>query len=209
MRNRKALVFGTLALALVVLALLVCYVNYHTSRPFVVNKRGAIVLGSDQAPIEMLLFEDFQCSHCQLFSRQILSRIQERYIDTDRVRCFLVPLPLLPGSRAVANAALTVFEDAPNRLFPFLEMCFTHFPKEKVTDQALLDVAERVGGLDLEKIEMCIQERCYYSDIDKNLKKARNLMKKNVLVPSLYINGKPVSTSSFEAISLEIEKLLP
>jgi hypothetical protein len=103
---------------------------------------------------------------------------------------------------------LTVFEDAPDKVFLFLAQSFKLFPKTKVTNKALLGLAEKVGGIDLERIKDCIEKRCHYAHIDKNLKKARGVMRKNVLVPTLYINGVVSSTDSFDRISSEIEKAL-
>ena len=208
MHRNKKITWITLAFAAVVLGCLAFYASYLLSRPFLFDERGSIPLGSLKAKVELVVFEDFQCSHCQIFSEQILPEIETRYIDTGMVRCFLVPLPLFPGSRALTNAALTIFHETPDRLFPFLKEAAQRFRHEKVTQRALLETAEAVGGIDLHALEDCIEKRCYYADIDKNLKAAKKIMKKNVLVPTLYIDGEIASVESFEEISAHIQKEL-
>jgi len=208
MRKRKILVLVTFALALLAISALAIYSNVYLSRSLVFDKKGTIVLGEDGAEIELVLFEDFQCSHCQHFSEEILPQIQSHYIDPGIVRCTIVPVPLFSGSKALTNVALTVFEDTPDALLVSFKRTAKFFPKTKVTDEALLSFVEQVGGFDVEKVEHCIQERCHYADIDKNFKRVRAVMGKNVLVPTLYINGVAVSAQSFQVISVEIEKVL-
>lgn len=206
MHKRKVLVLITFALSLLVIGGLAIYTTKYLSRSFIFDKGGTLVLGDAGAKVQLVLFEDFQCSHCQYFSEQILPQIQSRYIDSGRVCCTIVPLSLFAGSRALTNTVLTIFEDSPDRAFLFLKQSFKLFPKTKVTNQALLGLAGKVGGIDLDRIKYCMQKRCHYGDIDRNLKKARSIMRKNVLVPMLYINGSAASVGSFDHISAEIER---
>jgi protein-disulfide isomerase len=208
MEARKKIVFATLILAVLSLVSLVFYSRHFSSYPFILDPRGTIVIGTPEAKIELVLFEDFQCSHCQAFTREIFPQIESRYIDSGQVRAILVPLPLFAGSRALTNAALTIFHHSPDQLFPFLTQSGYKFENQKVTDKALLEVAKKVGDIDLELLEDCIERHCYYADIDKNLKNARRVMKKNVMVPMLYINGVATPAFSFAVIAEEIEKSL-
>jgi protein-disulfide isomerase len=207
MKHRKVLVLATLSFAFLCIVALFIHARFLISYPFSLDPKGTIVLGSEEAPIELVLFEDFQCSHCQDFSNYILPRIQDRYIDSNQVRFTLVPLPFFSGSKALSNVALTIFHDTPDRLFPFLKQSYQNFPNYDVTDEALLEIAESVGGIDLEEVKTCIEEHCYYANIQRNFRKARNIMKKQVVVPTLYINGSPASTTSFEEIASQIEAM--
>jgi len=208
MKMRKPLVLITFFVSLVVIVCLTFYTIYYASLPFVFDEKGSIILGHKEAPVELILFEDFQCGHCQEFSERVLPRLQERYINSGVVRCVLIPLPLFPGSRALTNTALAIYHDSPDSVLPFLRDSYRQFPSNPVTESALLDLVEKTGGIDIEDVEACMKEHCYYSNINKNLKKARNLMKKQVQVPMLYINGVPVSSLSYDVIAARIEKIL-
>jgi protein-disulfide isomerase len=206
MLYRKELVWITPIIGIFTAICLFMYVQYFRSTSFVVDERGAIILGRRDAKVELILFEDFQCSHCQLFTESVLPKIQSRYIDTGKVRCVLLPLPLFQGSKALSNAALTIFHTTPDLVFSFLKRSAAEFKNHQVKDASLLELASLVDGIDMDRLEHCIEERCYYKEIDKNLKQARKMMNNQVLVPTLYINRIAVSTTSFEAIAEEIER---
>ena len=208
MKRRKIIVLITLAMALFFIGALAVYSHHYLSKSFVFDKEASIFLGNEDAKVKLVLFEDFQCSRCQNFSKQILPQIESHYVDLGIASFEIVPLPLFPGSRALTNAALAIFHDAPDSLFPFLEQSAKKFPKTAVTKKALLEIARKVGGVNLDKIAECIKEKCYYHNINNNLRKTRSIMKKTILVPTLYINGVETSVSSFEMISEQIENLI-
>jgi len=51
--------------------------------------------GDPAAPITIYEVSDFQCPYCGIFSRSILPRIDEEYIQTGKVRLTFVNLPLI------------------------------------------------------------------------------------------------------------------
>ncbi len=71
--------------------------------PFQVRDRPS--LGSDQAPIVVIEFGSYKCSHCQEFLERSFPQIHEQYIKTGKVQWFMVPSsdnPADPSGRIFA-----------------------------------------------------------------------------------------------------------
>src|SRR3989338_9821678 len=64
-------------------------------------------LGSEQAPVLMIEFGDFQCPFCRDFWRETLPRLKSEYIDTGRVKFVYrdYPLSFHPAAQKAAEAA--------------------------------------------------------------------------------------------------------
>jgi protein-disulfide isomerase len=71
--------------------------------PFEVRDRPS--LGSDQAPIVVIEFASYKCSHCYEFLERAFPQIEEQYIKTGKVQWFMVPSsdnPADPSGRIFA-----------------------------------------------------------------------------------------------------------
>jgi Thioredoxin len=82
------------------------------------------VLGSDSAPVRMLVVSDYQCTACRTFFETTLPAIRAEYLETGRARLTWVHYPLKthPGAVRAASAALCAsaqgqFWPASARLF--------------------------------------------------------------------------------------------
>lgn len=64
------------------------------------------VLGSEQAPVEVTEYADFQCPACQVFETVQFPDVRTRLIESGRVRWRYkdFPLPMHPHSRLAAHA---------------------------------------------------------------------------------------------------------
>src|SRR5579872_3092268 len=101
MEGRKTLLLSTLAAALLIFG--VAAVGQSTRKSSVVVGRtiGFPSIGKTSAPIEVVLIEDFQCKNCRAFSKQIIPKIQEKYIKSGKVKFTLVPVSFLAGSQVI------------------------------------------------------------------------------------------------------------
>lgn len=206
MEGRKSLIVSTVAAAF---ALFGFAVVDHISNPRQTNiavkeKRSFPTMGPAAAPIEILLIEDFQCRTCREFSQKVIPKIQVEYVDSGKARFVLVPVSFLSGSQMIANAALEVYKQNHDRFFPYLKEILAHEGVVKKED--LLRLAQRVGGINLDKLSVCIEKGCHNRELDQNLNWARDTMGAQFRTPALYINGAPGSTYSFEAIQYQINQ---
>ena len=203
---RKALVLTTTFLFFLALIAMKIAQAHRDPRPIEVTSQ---VFGDPEAPVEVLLFEYFKCSGCHLFSVNILPQILSDYVLLNKARLKIVPLGFLHESKVLANAALEVSQLSPEQFFSYAKRLFEHFELREMnesTGTVLLDLAREVGGIDLKKLKLCIEQKCHYLELEHNLEQARSLMGNAFLVPALYVNGIRINTTEYAAIRKAIEE---
>jgi protein-disulfide isomerase len=172
----------------------------------IVGGSGRPRIGQLSAKIEILVIEDIRCQACQFFTEKIFPRIHEKYIETGRAYCIIVPVSFLEGSRRLANAALAVHHIAPEKFLSYYQELFS-LKDQELNKDLLLSLAKKVGNIDVGKLSDCIETECYSRDLEENLAWAQRIMGRHFGTPALYINGMKISALSFEQISQKIEKL--
>jgi protein-disulfide isomerase len=201
MRVRHVVVLATAALALLGTSWVALFFTPYTGAN--ISERD-IVSGNPsfgEGPIALILFEDFLCVGCRTFSQQVFPRLYAEYVATGRIRCTVVPLAFLKGSRLLANALLGVYVQAPERFFPFVDSLVR---EEAIEREEILAIGEAVGGIDRAWLAQCIDLSLYDDLLEKNLQWAKNWMGEQLMTPALFIQGTLISPASFEAIAHSI-----
>lgn len=202
MEGRKILVLATAVIAIGFLTgSAICYSNQESSQVAFEDKRFPTI-GSGS--IEMVAFEDFRCGTCRTYSEKVFPQIVSHFILSGRVRYTFVPLAFMKDSKPLANAALGVYRQAPDRFFAFVHELFKI---EWVTFEAIFESAKRVGGIDLDLLSQCMEQKTYYQELDENLDWAKKQTGNRFGTPMLLINGVPVSTQSFQKIADRIREI--
>lgn len=73
-----------------------------------ITRAQGVELGSPDAPVRVIEFADYQCPGCAVFGTQLKPILQQRYIDTGRIRFTLFDYPLMqahPNAFLAARAA--------------------------------------------------------------------------------------------------------
>lgn len=204
-RHRIILATASLALCIVIIGFL--YRLFSTvSSPIEGNPR----VGSAQAKISLILVEDFRCGACKRFSQTIFPQIQAQYLDTGAASLVFVPIAFLPDSEPLANAAIAVYHFNPEKYVEFMHALFEAFASHGTNpsmESDLISVASRVGGIDLKKLQECIDSNCYKGQLEQNLAWVKETMGEHFFAPALFINGVSASTGSFDKISRKMERL--
>ncbi|MSR86777.1 hypothetical protein EXS70_01235 [Candidatus Peribacteria bacterium] len=70
--------------------------------------RGILEIGMANAPLELTVFTHYSCRYCQEFSRDLLPRLKEEFVNDGMLRVRFVPTPLkkYPNSALEASAIL-------------------------------------------------------------------------------------------------------
>lgn len=207
----QRLVLWTALGAFVVFASAVLHHKFKTPEAVVISGEGQPTIGLPSAPVEAIIFEDFLCVECRSFNEKIFPRLDSKYISKGRLRYTLVPVSFLPGSKPLGNAALAVYSIAPQRFFAFAHAVFKKFAKPQLENSQraiLLEIAERVGGIDLNQLADAIDNRRYYAELDDNLLWGRKLLGVQFGTPALFINGVPTPTSSLRTVKARIDQAI-
>jgi protein-disulfide isomerase len=115
---------------------------------------GALVTGQAAAPVKLEVYADYMCPYCGRFERANGAEIA-RLIGDGTARQYLHPLAFLDqqsngtrySSRA-ANAAATVYDQAPDKLLAFHTALFANQPAEGgdgLSDDKIAELARQAG----------------------------------------------------------------
>jgi protein-disulfide isomerase len=115
---------------------------------------GALVTGQNDAPVKLEVYADYMCPYCGRFERANGEEIA-KLITTGTVLQHLYPLAFLDemsnGTRystRAANAAATVYDQAPDKLLAFHEALYDRQPAEGsagLSDEEIAGLARQVG----------------------------------------------------------------
>lgn len=110
-------------------------------------------LGREDAPVEIQLYEDFQCPACAQFARETLPELVERHVEPGEAKLVSETMAFLgPDSVATARAALAAGEQ--DRYWQYAYLLFENQGAENsgyATDEFLTNLAEETEGLDVEE----------------------------------------------------------
>lgn len=202
MEKRHKLVIATLGVAILFLvSAMICRAS-QLPAAIVINTAGHSSVGTGK--IDFVLFEDLACINCHKFTKEVVPQIATKYIDTGKGRLTVIPVSFEPHSKPLANAALAVYKMVPGRFIPFILELLEIRGSGKT---AILKVAQNVGGIDLDRLAYCIDQKMYFGEIDRNLVWAKSLIGSDFGTPMLFVNGFETSTDSFEAVTRRIHQV--
>jgi len=122
--------------------------------PFEVRDRPS--LGSAQAPIVVVEFASYKCSHCEEFLDRSFPQIDEQYIKTGKVQWFMVPSsdnPADPSSRVFAVGRCVQRQGKFWEQLKFL-MTIANRPSS-----FLNDLIAKNPAIDSGELAFCLQDR--------------------------------------------------
>jgi protein-disulfide isomerase len=212
-RNRKLIHFLVFATAVIAALLIAAGAVYEVSIPSTRTELAGIGrprIGRLEAKVELILIEDLRCGACSYFTQKIFSQIQEEFIDWGQAYWVLVPVAFLEGSEPVANAALGVYNLAPERFLSYVHALIDYLNESDSDDflrEELIEIAKEVGGIDLQLLGECINTNRYGPQLKENFEWAKKIMGTDFATPTLFVEGVKVKTTSIKAVQSRIEKL--
>ena len=134
------------------------------------------VMGSPNAPVEIVEFADFECPACGSFANLTEPDIRARLVNTGQVRFRFVdyPLDIHPNTWAAHNAAWCASEQ--NKFWEMHDLIFQN--QDRWSTQAtrrpnavLTPLAQQLG-LDMQQYEGCVESRKFHPQIKSNYDEA-------------------------------------
>jgi len=135
-------------------------------------------LGSEDAPVTVIEFSDFECPFCQRSFEQILPSLRTQYIDTGKVKFVYRNLPLGihdPVATEEALAANCALEQGGNeKYFQFHDELFNRTKGNGVGlgEDGLSTLANDLG-LDVAEFDRCLEEKRYTDEVAKDMEDAQ------------------------------------
>lgn len=150
-------------------------------------------LGDPNAPVEIEIWEDFQCPACKTYTQEIEPLIISEYVPSGQVYYVFRQFPFLDDNAAgkesdqSANASLCAAEQG--RFWDYHDILFANWNGENLgalNDKRLTAFAESLG-LDMTQFNTCFKENRYKDEIAKDLREGKNAGVQGT--PSVFVNG--------------------
>jgi len=166
------------------------------------------VLGRADAPVTVIEYASFVCSHCAHWHTTVLPGFKARFIDTGQVRLVYRNLPTAPGQVA-ARAAGIARCAAPARFYEVASSFMTG--QAAIIDGAPLADWYAAGvaasGRTQAEIDACLADPATLNGIRAEIAGATAAGVQGT--PSFFVNGRAVSDTSLDGLSAAIRPLLP
>ena len=147
-----------------------------------------MTMGDENAPVTIVEYMSMTCPHCAAFHEENFKPLQEKYIDTGKVRFVLREFPFDPR----AAAAIMLARCAPeNQFFPMVDVLFKQQRTWAIAPdgrEALLQIA-RLAGFTQESFEACLTNQKLLDDVNAVRTKAGNEFGVQS-TPTFFVNGK-------------------
>ena len=158
------------------------------------------LLGDPDAPVQLVAFEDFSCSHCADFSRGTKPLIEDEYITDGRVAIEFRHMAILGPDSERAAAASECAADQ-NLFWPYHDVLFARQGGQGwASDDNLKSFAREMndalgsGGLDLDAFDACVDSGEKIPTVRASTDEAGQMIVGaggQPSTPTFFINGEP------------------
>lgn len=114
------------------------------------------IKGDPKAPVTIVEFSDYECPFCKRSHDNVISRIEEEYIDTGKVRLVFRDYPLGFHPNAVPAALAANCGGEQGKYWEVHEFLFAN--PDKLSTQAVSDASDQLG-LDKAKFDACVSDK--------------------------------------------------
>lgn len=142
------------------------------ARMVVVDADTGYSLGSEDAPVTIVEFTDFQCPFCQRFHLTAFAPLKKNYIDTGKVRFVSRDLPLDSHPNAMQAAQAGQCAGEQGQFWPMRDRMQSN--PDKLDMDHLVGFA-REFKLDVDRFRSCIESGKYSEQIKNEILAARGV----------------------------------
>jgi protein-disulfide isomerase len=121
--------------------------------------------GDKAAPVTLVEITDYQCPFCGRHARETLPQIEKEYVDTGKVKYYVVDLPLEAIHRNAFKAATAV--RCANDQGKYWQMHDQLFANQQALSE--WDLRATSVGLDTAKFDACMASGKYDGDVRKDI----------------------------------------
>lgn len=168
---------------------------------------GDMMLGSPEAPIEIIEYASMTCPHCRSFHETVYPSLKEEWIETGKARFVFREFPL---DRYALQASQLARCGGEKKYFAFVETLFAKQPVWARADDpttALKQIAQ-LGGVSEAQFDACLADKSLVDMILNTRLKGSEEFGVNA-TPTILINGEKFEEShDYEAMSRHLESLL-
>ncbi|MAR79063.1 MAG: disulfide bond formation protein DsbA [Rhodospirillaceae bacterium] len=153
-----------------------------------------VVLGSKDAPIEVIEYMSLTCSHCAKFHNETFPFINENYIKTSKVKFEIRDFPLDGVAYRASIISHCISRENSEKYFGFIKYLFEQ-QKAWISAKDPIESLQKISaiaGLNKEDFKSCLEDKVISDKVLLSRKIGEDKYKINS-TPTLIINGKKYS----------------
>lgn len=166
--------------------------------PEKIDTLGAPFAGAPDAPVEIVVFTDFECPYCAR-NASVLRQVLENNPENVKIVFKNYPMKYHDFAEKAAVAALAAQENG--NFWRFHDLLFEKY--NNLSDQVILSIAQELG-FTKEEFEQKIKNPELLQRVRNDIKDGRKAGIRGV--PTVFINGKRIKDRSLESFQFEINK---
>jgi protein-disulfide isomerase len=214
--NRLYLILGAVALVVVVGAIFLTRGGSSGATapvdialdPSELQRARGIPMGTDNAPVELHEFADFQCPACAQFSTFVHPLIKERLVDTGVLRLVRYDFPLInnhPHAFLAARAGRCA--DEGGRFWEFHDVVYGRQPTWSIQRDPSAEFVSYAGlvGLNADAFEECLDSDRHAEEVTRNLRLGESLGVNGT--PSFMLNGQRASFQDYNQLEQRVYEM--
>jgi protein-disulfide isomerase len=208
-RNRLYLILGGLGLA-VVAAIAVFSVRGGQAAtvplagpldPAEVQRARGVALGTEEAPVLLYEFADYQCPACAQFATFAHPLIKERLVDPGLVRFVRYDFPLVMSHphAFLASRAARCAEDQ-NRYWEYHDVLYGRQPTWSAQRDpgSEFEAYAELLGMDRRQFQQCLRSDRHADEVTRNLRLGESLQVRGT--PTLMLNGEHITVRDYREL---------
>jgi predicted DsbA family dithiol-disulfide isomerase len=157
-------------------------------------------LGSENAPVTVVMFTDLQCPACSKFY-PLMKRVLAAY--GEKTRLVVRDYPLAIHENAFAAAVAANAANAQGKFFEYKELLYKN--QETLDTESLIKYA-KVVGLDAEEFEKDLKNEKFAEEVRKDMAEGKSYGVSGT--PAVFVNGYKLRTLSEQSFREAIERAL-
>ncbi len=158
-----------------------------------INMSGEPVLGESDAPVTMVIYEDFECPFCKRFEDNAFQNIKSNYVDTGQVKVIWKDRPLTqlhPWAEPAAAAMECVYRESGDDAFWTVKSKIfanqNSISTSNVESQIKTWAAEE--GVSESAVQSCIDNDNPLEEVRRDSENGKNLGASGT--PTAFVNGR-------------------
>lgn len=167
------------------------------------------VYGKADAPITMIEYASFTCSHCSRATNNVLPELDKKYIQTGKVKLIYRDYPMDGISLKASVISRCMPED---KYYPFVKIVHKNYKKWLNTSEPIETLKQyaSMAGLAPKKVEQCLKDETMMDAIIAMRTEASNKYNISATPTFLFNEGeaKLDGNQPYKAFEATIEKLL-
>jgi len=169
------------------------------------EQEQGILFGSPKAPVEMIVYLDYQCPECKQFHDNILPALESAALSEGRLSLRLRDFPVIAGSNISHNAAWCAREIGTKEYRAFIGALYANIDAQRIFQ--LKEIGNSLGFP--KSFAECVDTEKYANVVStlKNKGRADNVVRTpTILLGKRRFNGASELFQVLEAVNEELAK---